>query len=877
MSLAAVVVLVAAGFLSSLTLEWDSDVPWHLAGGDWMLRHGKVLDYDPFSIPEGPNGSADRSRPPQQWVNVHWLFELLTAWAHRQAGFAALSVLKAVVAGCLMLAFALALRRRVGPAWMILCGLAMFALVYTRIRVRPEIFTLVFMLLAMALLESVRQGGRLARLWWLTPLMLAWANMHGLFVIGVGIMWAAIGGAWLDRLLRRETSSRLASQAAMAPVAAATVACLVTPWPLETVGHFLTLFSRISGQEYFYTYGVSELAPTYEALGSYTFVIILLAAVAALMMLNRRRVPVAQVAWLAAMVAVAAMARRNVALLGPVIGYLAAVHGSDLLARLHSRWGRMGAMALPSAAVVAAGALLLTAGAMIGWLPRNLSLPHRFGVGMQDDAYPLKAAEFLRNLDVPGDVLCDNFGDASSFIYFGNRLLPSPKRLVFMDGRLEVHSAARFVANSQLRGQMQTARGAASMTMPPSVRFVVVSHSSRDALGSLMGAPSQFRLIYVEPSAAVFAYLGNGMRDELSRLTPNLGDYDRPLLPPGVVDGRAERAGSFWDRNPPNPDYQLGALLLTLGRREDVTAKAPPASALQQECLLLASRRLHSAMRRGEYDAPVVAGLLAQACQQRELAAASDYGQGLPVEINFARALRLYAELPLDDLRDPNLRMFAEQRVEALVRARQLDAAADAVAALLAALPPAQRVNPPMEYVSLRDVVAEGLAKARARYQTSELPAAPLMTRAKALAGPEFGLVNQAIAELRAAPARTAANQLLLGDLLLGKGDVAAARAIYQGIAADDAGAQALRLRLALCDWAAGDLFAASGALAELSRQSRDLTVRYYHAALLEELGIYSQAYAALRDADVDSAPIGAALNAERLKRRLAARLQPSP
>jgi len=135
-----------------------------------------------------------------------------------------------------------------------------------RVRVRPEAFTLAFIIIYIVLLEQVRRGASARRLWWLVPVMLAWVNMHGIYILGLCILWSAMIGSWIDKRLDRGCNGNLATQQALMPALAATVACLVTPWPVDVILQPFLLWSRISGQAEFFTYGVSELVPSWDYL-----------------------------------------------------------------------------------------------------------------------------------------------------------------------------------------------------------------------------------------------------------------------------------------------------------------------------------------------------------------------------------------------------------------------------------------------------------------------------------------------------------------------------------------------------------------------------------------------------------------------------------
>ena len=67
--------LLAISFLLGCYEMGDSDIWWHLRGGQWILERGQVPRLDPFTF-----GSADKL-----WVDVHWSYEVLLALVYRLA------------------------------------------------------------------------------------------------------------------------------------------------------------------------------------------------------------------------------------------------------------------------------------------------------------------------------------------------------------------------------------------------------------------------------------------------------------------------------------------------------------------------------------------------------------------------------------------------------------------------------------------------------------------------------------------------------------------------------------------------------------------------------------------------------------------------
>ncbi|HOD84306.1 MAG: hypothetical protein BWX88_01527 [Planctomycetes bacterium ADurb.Bin126] len=827
--------LALAGFCAGFTHIWNFDIFWHLAGGKWMLEHGQVLRTDPFSIDPQPH-----------WMNIHWGFQLVVAALYQAGGFGMLSLLKGLLALATPAVLALVLRRRVHWGWLAFCGSAMLLAMLERVRLRPELFTMLYTLLALWLVDSARRGEGVRRLWALVPLMVVWVNMHGLYFFGLVIMWAGVGGTLVDRLLRRDSASAMPSRAhyergpllgrsALLPMVAATLACLVSPWPVEAALHPFTLFSRVSGQAIYFTFGVAELQPTMEALGRHWEAVGLTLLAAAAMLADRRRVPSDHWLVLAFFAAIGLMARRNVGLIAPAGGYLLALHGQEALRRLGERLPRLaragGAAAGAALLLPAFLSAVLASEALHRW--QNTTI--RFGPGLLRQNYPVDMARFLAELPAEGDVLCENFGDSAVFQFYSY-----PRRKTFMDGRLEAHPMERFVELNRIRRDLRTPIAASLVDLPPSVRFVVVSQTNRLHLSALMQS-QRFRLLYIDPPAVCFARTDWPVGSAPARASdaggdlpaPNFAAFDRPLdAGTGLVGDFPTQRWRWYRQNPQPLTYWAGSMFLYLGLPVPGSAALGPQefSTAQQRSLLLAIRYLNAALVEDIIERPLTVSLLAEAHQQwaAQFPLPAD---AVPVDVNQARALRLYNSLDLGDLRDETLRQAALARVLALVQAQRFERAYEAAGDLLDHLPPAMRVNPPLDFLRVRDTI--GLKLRQARGMLADVEGTPLQ-RARLLMTRKFGLDAHAIRALREAPTKTEAEWLYLGDLLLGQGEVAPAREAYR-----KAGPQR-SLREALCDWVEGDFAAAAAALAPLKDSSP--LARVYLSLYFEQTGKYPKA-----------------------------------
>jgi hypothetical protein len=192
------------------------DLAYQIRAGQLILQSGAVLRTDPFTFTVGG----------QPWLDQQWLAQVWLALVFDAGGWALVAIVHAVLAG---LAFGLllaALRARgLAARPSALLTLLAFVVCLASLAMRPQLGGIVLFALLLFLLA---RGGRTV---WLAPLVvLAWANVHGSFVLGP----FAIGLAWLERVWPRPRSlAPITSPASVELVAVgllAILATLVNPW-----------------------------------------------------------------------------------------------------------------------------------------------------------------------------------------------------------------------------------------------------------------------------------------------------------------------------------------------------------------------------------------------------------------------------------------------------------------------------------------------------------------------------------------------------------------------------------------------------------------------------------------------------------------------
>jgi len=184
------VLLLSSLAYFGLVNEADNDLWGHLFVGKEILLHGSVPRVDPYSYTVAG----------QPWVNHEWLTQTVMAGLYEAGGSAALVLSKI---GLLLVMFGFTwlgmVRRAAGgidkpgggewrSAWVWgLVGVLTLSVLARGLAIRPQLVSYSALAVELAILDAASRGHR-RWLWWLPPLFLLWANFHGAFVLGLGVL-----------------------------------------------------------------------------------------------------------------------------------------------------------------------------------------------------------------------------------------------------------------------------------------------------------------------------------------------------------------------------------------------------------------------------------------------------------------------------------------------------------------------------------------------------------------------------------------------------------------------------------------------------------------------------------------------------------------
>lgn len=165
--------------LFSLKPILDIDIGFHLRGGEYIVKNLSFHSFDKFTYTVSQN----------EYIALHWLYQASIYLVYSISNYSILSLVNSLII-ILIYLFALYLMFKTGANLWIIALNFCFAVFITEFRMifRPEIITILFILIYIHLLENFLRDKKEKLLYILPILMIVWVNSHGLFIIGIFII-----------------------------------------------------------------------------------------------------------------------------------------------------------------------------------------------------------------------------------------------------------------------------------------------------------------------------------------------------------------------------------------------------------------------------------------------------------------------------------------------------------------------------------------------------------------------------------------------------------------------------------------------------------------------------------------------------------------
>jgi len=399
----------------------DPDLWWHLKTGALIVRNHAIPAVDPYSY----------TAPGKPWIVQEWLSEVILYGIHKAFGLYGILFYRAIVVLIVYVLVARLLVRRMGSGmgtWALL-GLTAFAgaINWTE---RPNLLSFLLFVVTLTLLER-----RDRWIWWFLPLAVLWSNLHGMVVLGIGLVALVALVEWLKILARWPGADRTwAMRLGLVSLTGIGAAFLNPYGP----GLFVHAFRLIRLVQNF----VGEWAsPDFHQSGQIVFMVLVLVTVAVLAF-NPERPDATDIALVLAFTVLALQAARNLAVAAIVLGVVCARYlpgALSVLPRRPSQRKDVGESSSVLLGVMGLFVVLIGLGVVLAAGFPHSSQPK----DIVDKKFPIAA---VRALDRPGVRLFVQDGWSGLAIYYDCGPVPTIEQgcqhaRVFVDLRWDFYGA----------------------------------------------------------------------------------------------------------------------------------------------------------------------------------------------------------------------------------------------------------------------------------------------------------------------------------------------------------------------------------------------------------------------------------------------------
>lgn len=186
------IVLLGGIFIAAARPVGDPDFWWHLQTGKQIIETGAIPHADLFSS----------SMTGKEWITHEWLTETIIYLIYEKLGMIPLIVFFSVL---ITSAFYFAFLRSAEFSRPYIAGFVVFVSAVASAPlwgIRPQMISMLLTSIFLWLLDNYEKNRKVQSLIALPLIMVLWVNLHGGFIIGIGIIGLYLGGNLLTLLWR---------------------------------------------------------------------------------------------------------------------------------------------------------------------------------------------------------------------------------------------------------------------------------------------------------------------------------------------------------------------------------------------------------------------------------------------------------------------------------------------------------------------------------------------------------------------------------------------------------------------------------------------------------------------------------------------------
>ena len=224
MALLVMLPMVAASTLNyALTLMIDPDIWWHLANARILVTQHHFIHTDPYSF----------TAVGQRWIDWEWLSEIPYWFSYQTFGLRGIYLITWLSFGANLL-FVYWRGYRLGRSADGALWATAIAFLLMTVNAGPRMIQFAYLAMSaeLAILEAADRGNK--RLFWLLPpLFCLWINLHGTWLVGLGLLGLYIVCGWFPLrvgVFQQTAFSRSERNQLVAVFCASAIACVLNPY-----------------------------------------------------------------------------------------------------------------------------------------------------------------------------------------------------------------------------------------------------------------------------------------------------------------------------------------------------------------------------------------------------------------------------------------------------------------------------------------------------------------------------------------------------------------------------------------------------------------------------------------------------------------------
>lgn len=509
------------------------DIWWQLKTGQ-LVRESGWPATDPFSY----------GFPGRVWIEIRWLYCVVISLIYEHLGLNFLIVAKVLWLLCAGAVFWLVGRGK--ALWAVNFGiLCAIVTMHQRLVIRPELVTFAFLAVTLLCLRRFQVNKDRRWLYVLPVLQILWTNSHTLYVLGPVVMWIFVAAEWMGTLVPSafpDSPERIKGKdwqlLAMA-AAASTLACFLNPYGVNGALFAVELFTEIQSNNVLggiITEFRSPLAVPGWTLLFVGYIAVIVISAAGFLLRRSEMSPSWLMLW-TAFLYLSILAERNLPLFGIVAAVTVMLNYGALAVPNRIRWASRIGCALFTVVMIPA-----VAG---NYYYRSVDPDRRFGFGVAERRFPIRAMAFVQSENLPRPVLT-TLGESAFMLFEGG-----PKS-VYIDGRLEVYGGDNVEEAMKLLGTGENLDETAGRL---NIFTAVANHEKDFSFTRAFLQNRSWASVYYDDSHVVFLRIAPNTQSLIDRLRINWLDpqerkvaVDPKLSPPnwlgGVFPGISENARS---------------------------------------------------------------------------------------------------------------------------------------------------------------------------------------------------------------------------------------------------------------------------------------------------------------------------------------------